>query len=137
MKFFQDLVFVKPHPSRVPAGVERRVVTPRVCPGWRRRVAKRSRNAKNRRIPSEMLTLLEFLDLPPTAEPRVKVPEKTIPRPKKCFFIMYGVGICYVHVVTNTKNVSGASLGRSKKSTSEPVQNPASAPKYRQIPSFW
>ena len=50
---------------------------------------------------------------------------------------MYSVGIWYVHVVTNTMHVTRTSLGRSKKSTSEPVQNPGSAPKYRQIPSFW
>ena len=36
--------------------VEGHVVVPRVCPGRRGRVAKRSRNAKNRRIPSKMLT---------------------------------------------------------------------------------
>ena len=36
--------------------VERRVVPPRVCPGRRRRVSRRSRNAKNRRTPSKMLT---------------------------------------------------------------------------------
>ena len=56
MILFHDLVFVKPHPFRVPVGVERRVVTPRVCPGWRRRVAKRPKNAKNMRIPSKIPT---------------------------------------------------------------------------------